>query len=261
MFARGVYIPTVYIYPHACVLAHSVQALQNIASVLKAPLPLITDNSSTRFFRKDHGMKKLPIVIDTREQLPLDFSPWGDSVSITRATLWPGDYSIRGATHLIAIERKSVTDLIGTMMSGYAGYGATTPKRFDAELMALRGLALSGARAMILVEPDGLAQNIGNDAEEQIKAHHYRSMITPDKVLAFVQSLRENWRVPVVFAASRHHAAEIAYHALLAAETLRRTAKAVDADIVSAIEGARSAPRVSDDKSTTQSAPSDSRGV
>lgn len=261
MFARGVYIPTVYIYPHACVLAHSVQALQNIASVLKAPLPLITNNSATRFFRKDHAMKKLPIVIDTREQLPLDFSPWADSVSITRATLWPGDYSIRGANTRVAIERKSVSDLIGTMLGGYAGFAATSPKRFDCELMALRGLALSGGKALIVIEPDGTAANIGNTAEEEVKAHQYRSRVPPDMVLAFVSRIRESWHVPVVFAASRSHAAEIVYTTLLAAETLRRTAKAADADILAAIEGARSAPRVSDDKSTAQTAPSDSRGV
>ena len=95
-------------------------------------------------------MRKLPIVIDTREQNPLDFSAFAD-VRIVRAELWPGDYSLQAATHLVAIERKSVSDLIGTMPGGYAGFSATTPKRFDRELSALCGYPRRGGRAFVLV--------------------------------------------------------------------------------------------------------------
>lgn len=210
--------------------------------------------------RRDGTMRKLNIIIDTREQEPLDFGSHTD-VAVSRAKLWPGDYGLRGAPNLCAIERKSVSDLIGTLMTAYAGSHATSPKRFDCELKALKGISLSGGKAMILVEPDDLALRIGNSAEEQILAHHYRSAISPEHVMAFVACVRDYWHVPVVFAASRTHAAEIVYHTLRAVDSIRQCCKAADADILAAIEGARSAPRVSDDKSTAQTAPSDSRGV
>lgn len=179
-------------------------------------------------------MRKLQVIIDTREQEPLDFGSYND-VAVTRAKLWPGDYSLRAATNLVAIERKSVSDLVGTMLTAYAGIKATSPKRFDAELRALRGYALSGGRAMILVEPDGMALNIGNTAEEQILAHHYRSGVSPDHVLAFIECLRTAWHVPVVLAASRTHAAEIVYTVLKSVDAIRQTVKAADEEILKAI--------------------------
>lgn len=154
-------------------------------------------------------MRKLPIVIDTREQNPLDFSPFED-VRVVRAELWPGDYSLQAATRMVAVERKSVSDLVGTMTGGYAGFGATTPKRFDRELTALCGYPRRGGRAFVLVEPDV----IGQTAEEQIRSGNYRAMIPPDKVMAFVQTIRDRWLVDVVLAESREHAAQIVVDAV-----------------------------------------------
>lgn len=48
-------------------------------------------------------------VADTREQLPLDLSP----LRTVRGTLDTGDYSIRGLESIVAIERKSLSDLLG----------------------------------------------------------------------------------------------------------------------------------------------------
>lgn len=48
-------------------------------------------------------------VIDTREQMPLTLAP----LQSIRGTLATGDYSVRGLEHVIAIERKSLTDLLG----------------------------------------------------------------------------------------------------------------------------------------------------
>lgn len=47
-------------------------------------------------------------IIDTREQTPLELNP----LNSMRGTLVTGDYSIVGLTHVIAIERKSLQDLI-----------------------------------------------------------------------------------------------------------------------------------------------------
>lgn len=160
-------------------------------------------------------MATLPIVIDTREQHPLDFSSYPD-VRIVRAKLWPGDYSLQAATRLMAIERKSVSDLIGTMTTGYAGWAATSPKRFDAELLGMAGVIALGGRAMVLVEPDSRTMT----AREEIEGHSYLSGIEPRKVLAFVDRIRRDWGVPVILADSRQAAADIVY----------RTAKAADAE-------------------------------
>ena len=182
------------------------------------------------------------IVIDTREQHPLDFSFWKD-VKIQRRELWPGDYTVLGGAQYLAIERKSVSDLVGTMKTGDAGIGATTPKRFDRELMALHSVIARGGRAFVLVEPDGQLGTVC-PAFEQIKAHSYRSIIAPDKVLAFIKSIRSGWHVPVVMTDSRTQSAEIVYKSALLALAVKRARMAedrlsasIDADIADTLGG------------------------
>lgn len=48
-------------------------------------------------------------IVDTREQMPLDLSPLRSEV----ATLTTGDYSVKGLENIVAIERKSLVDLLG----------------------------------------------------------------------------------------------------------------------------------------------------
>jgi DNA excision repair protein ERCC-4 len=56
----------------------------------------------------DLRYENLVAVIDTRDQLPLDLSP----LRTVRGTLTTGDYSIVGLEHLVAVERKSLNDLL-----------------------------------------------------------------------------------------------------------------------------------------------------
>ena len=58
----------------------------------------------------------LPIVIDTREQRPYRFP------GAIRATLKTGDYSILGFESDVCVERKSLTDLFGTVGRGRARF-------------------------------------------------------------------------------------------------------------------------------------------
>lgn len=183
----------------------------------------------------------LPIVIDTREQNPLDFGSYPD-VRIVRAKLWPGDYSLQAATRLMAIERKSVSDLIGTMRDGYAGFRATTPKRFDAELLGLAGVIGCGGRAFVLVEPDGDAEHQGMTAGGQIVAHSYRSAIEPFKILAFIQHIRINWRIPVILADTRKAAAEIVYQTAKAANAEKLAWRPVDKMLSDHSQASEAAP-------------------
>ena len=64
-------------------------------------------------------------VIDTREQQPLNLSP----LTVTTGTLTTGDYSIQGLEHVVAIERKSLQDLIACV--------GRERERFDKEVQRL----------------------------------------------------------------------------------------------------------------------------
>lgn len=80
----------------------------------------------------------VPILIDTREQLPYSFAGLQADASdngvplvveLIPGTLQAGDYSLLGAHHRVAIERKSKSDLFGTL-----GHGRS---RFQRELERL----------------------------------------------------------------------------------------------------------------------------
>jgi DNA excision repair protein ERCC-4 len=64
-------------------------------------------------------------IIDSREQLPLDLSPLAAEVG----TLPTGDYSVRGLESIVAIERKSLSDLLGCI--------GQERERFDREVQRL----------------------------------------------------------------------------------------------------------------------------
>lgn len=69
-------------------------------------------------------LPKRSIIIDTREQLPYEFP---DSI---RQKLDQGDYSLREMEHVVAVERKSIQDLVGSLTSGR--------KRFEREMERLQ---------------------------------------------------------------------------------------------------------------------------
>lgn len=63
-------------------------------------------------------MTKLTLILDTREQDELDFSKFRN-VDTVRQGLKTGDYSIQGYENQICWERKSVQDLVGTLIGGH----------------------------------------------------------------------------------------------------------------------------------------------
>ena len=94
------------------------------------------------------------VLIDTREQLPWDFAgikadaaqggPAGGNlvVPVAGGTLGAGDYSIHGHGGRVAVERKSLADLFGTIGQGR--------DRFERELERLNGLEF----AAVIVEAE-----------------------------------------------------------------------------------------------------------
>ena len=125
----------------------------------------------------------LPVVVDTREQLPWDFDP--TRCTISYAALVAGDYSIAGYEHAVAIERKSLDDYVQTIIHAR--------ERYARELERFRGYAL----AAVVVEA----------AWQDVIDHNYASRAHPAAVFGGTCCLYVDHGVPVHFLGSRALAA------------------------------------------------------
>lgn len=114
------------------------------------------------------------IVVDSREQTPLTFA----RLKTKSGTLMTGDYSVAGLESLFAVERKSISDLIGCCMG-------QNRERFERELHRLRGFRFK--RLLI----------VGTEA--QILAGQYHSNIKPAAVLGTLRAFEVRYDVPVMF--------------------------------------------------------------
>lgn len=114
------------------------------------------------------------IIVDTREQTPLLFT----RLPSVRGTLQTGDYSAQGCEDLLAIERKSIADLVGCCTGD-------NRDRFTRELHRLRGFRF--ARLLI----------VGTRGE--IERHEYRSAVNPTSVLHSLAAWEVRF-VPIVWA-------------------------------------------------------------
>ena len=113
------------------------------------------------------------VLIDTREQRALRFPP-ELGVDCGEATLPAGDYSVRGFTALIALERKSVGDLVGSLTQGR--------ERFENEL----GLLEQYRWRAILVE----------GRRGDVEAGIYRSLATPQSIIGSLRAIWMRYGVP-----------------------------------------------------------------
>lgn len=121
------------------------------------------------------------LVIDTREQAPLPIR----RLRWVRAGLVTGDYSLAGAEHIFAVERKSIADLVACC--------GTERARFERELHRLRGCRF---RRLLIV---------GSEAETL--TGRYCSGMNPRSVLASVRAFEVRYDVPVVWEPDPEHAA------------------------------------------------------
>ena len=137
---------------------------------------------------------QLPIiVIDSREQLPWAFQP--TEVLTSRGHLNTGDYSIQGFENEIAVERKSLDDLVKTLFADWT--------RFKKELRRLSGFEYG----CIAVEAD-----LKNVAEK-----NYNSDVHPHSVLGRCHSIYLDYGIPVFWWGQRPFAAPMAQRFLLLA--------------------------------------------
>lgn len=119
------------------------------------------------------------VIVDTREQEPYGFDP--RLVKPVRRALPAGDYSVAGLETIVAVERKTLDDFVGTVIRAR--------DRFYRELRALGGYA----RACVVVEAD----------LEDVLAGRYRGDAHPNSILGSAQAITVDFGVPVFFCSNR----------------------------------------------------------
>jgi len=132
------------------------------------------------------------IIVDSREQTPFSFDRWPDC-EVTTGTLPTGDYSLSGLEDKIAIERKSLNDLLGCLT------GADRD-RFERELARARGLDCFA----VVVESGFL----------ELTAKQYRSSMNPHSACQSILAFQVRYGIPFFFAGSRQAAEYVTYSLL-----------------------------------------------
>ncbi len=135
--------------------------------------------------------RKPVIIVDSREQRRYSFS---NRVTHLIQALPAGDYSLQGFESRVTIERKSLDDLVNTVVH--------ERERFERELAELKGYWW----AWIVVE----------GSWEMMVNENYRSRITPQSLMGIVTSLMIDY-IPMVFAGNRVLAAMVTEKLLLRA--------------------------------------------
>jgi ERCC4-type nuclease len=124
------------------------------------------------------------VIVDTREQTPWRFS---SNVDVEVASLPTGDYSLAGATDRVAIERKSLPDLVA----------CCGPER-ERFLDCCRRLRDYDLRAVVV-----------EAALDDVLAHVYRSRMAPQSVVGTTIALLVDYSVPTIWAGDAKNAANL----------------------------------------------------
>ena len=133
------------------------------------------------------------IIQDSREQAPYTFNaPKYAGVTVEVGTLQTGDYSLHGLTDRIALERKSLSDLCGTLTTGR--------ERFQRECERGRGLEYFG----LVIEA----------SMDDVRHHNYRSAMTPQSLLQTLAAWSIRYGLHVHWCGSRE-GCEYMVHSLL----------------------------------------------
>ena len=137
--------------------------------------------------------KRLCIIRDTREQDGFTFKDGFDHAPVVRtATLDHGDYSIAGFEHRIAIERKSLQDLVGCL--------GRERERFIRELVRLRGYDFA---AVVVEEPMA-----------SLRAGHFRGALDPKAGEQSVWAWAQRFGIAFYFCAGKADAERVTFDLL-----------------------------------------------
>lgn len=132
----------------------------------------------------------LRIVVDSREQCPFRFE--GFNAVVTVGALEAGDYSLAGFERRVAIERKSIQDLVGCLTG--------ERPRFERELQRLKAM---DAAAVVVEQPQSV-----------LRLGHYRSAMNAESAWQSVIALSMRFRVPFWFCDSRADAEAVTFNFL-----------------------------------------------
>ena len=121
------------------------------------------------------------IVVDTREQTPFEFRHEKYETTTKQGTLSVGDYSLAGLEDKVAVERKSLPDLVLCL--------GRERERFEREMM--RGAALDAF--CVVCEGSWL----------ELARGEYRSQLKPHAACQSVLAFTARHRVPFLFAGGR----------------------------------------------------------
>lgn len=141
-------------------------------------------------------MKRLDIIIDTREQTPWGFDP--RFVNPRVGTLRTGDYALCGDDHF-AIERKSLDDFLGTIATGWERFQRELDRMVEAEFSAY----------VIIVESDFINTCFWMNGEYVQAPRHNHPNLTTQFIAKRIAELTMR-RVSVLFAANHELAAGLA---------------------------------------------------
>lgn len=132
-----------------------------------------------RMSRPEAG-EALKILIDTREQTPYCFEKY--PVESETAALTAGDYTLAGFQDRIAVERKSLNDLMGCLTG-------KNRERFEKELAR----AGSFERFVVVIEAD----------LKDISDGKYKSDMKPHAVLQSITAFFIRYKIPFLFCGNR----------------------------------------------------------
>jgi hypothetical protein len=125
------------------------------------------------------------IIVDSREQSPYTFQHERYAGTLVESgTLQTGDYSLAGLTDRVAVERKSLPDLVMCL--------SKERERFERELQRAAGL---DAFAVVI-----------ECAWGDLAGGRYKSRMNPHSACQSVLSFTCRYRVPFLFAGSRQGA-------------------------------------------------------
>ena len=130
------------------------------------------------------------IIIDSREQAAFSFT--GYDCQAEEGALTVGDYSLAGLTDKVAVERKSLPDLVMCL--------GRERERFERELQR----AAAFQAFMVVVEAPWSDLASGN----------YRSQLSPNSACQTVLAFQVRYRLSFLFAGSRAEAEGATFHYL-----------------------------------------------
>jgi hypothetical protein len=124
----------------------------------------------------------MKIIVDSREQCPFTFQHERYSGTIVEpGALDTGDYSLAGLTDRVAVERKSLSDLVACL--------SRERERFERELQ--RAAALDAFAVVV------------ETTWSELAGGQYRSQLNPHSACQSVLAFTARYRAPFLFAGSR----------------------------------------------------------